>query len=356
MTDFNDAIRFAQAHEMPWPRDPLRPTRPGAGACTTTTRRRSTALRGPVHARGPVSGVVWQRGREVAAWGEPDRADLTFSVAKTYLALLAGVAQARGLLPDADEPVVERVPGIGFDIAAQPHHHLGAPAGADQRVGGQLLRPARHGGPLPQGRARPAARPPAARATRGRCRRRAATGNTTTCASTSCRWRCCTCSARRCRRCFATRCMRPHRRQRRLALGRLRRRLDRAATASGRRACAVGARRHALGRRRVDQRARPGAPRPVAAGRRHARGRQLLPAAWVRRMRQPCAIAPFYGWLSGSTRDGRTFPGASAAALFMVGAGGHMVWIEPEHAGRGGGALDRPGARAGFADAHGARP
>jgi CubicO group peptidase (beta-lactamase class C family) len=67
-------------------------------------------LRGPVHARGPQSGVVWRRGREVASWGEPARADLTFSVAKTYLALLAGVAQREGLLPDEDAPVVARLP------------------------------------------------------------------------------------------------------------------------------------------------------------------------------------------------------------------------------------------------------
>jgi CubicO group peptidase (beta-lactamase class C family) len=47
--------------------------------------------------------------------GEPARADLTFSVAKTYLGLLAGVAQGQGLLPDEDEPVAARLPGTGFD-------------------------------------------------------------------------------------------------------------------------------------------------------------------------------------------------------------------------------------------------
>jgi CubicO group peptidase (beta-lactamase class C family) len=59
--------------------------------------------------------------------------------------------------------------------------------------------------------------------------------------------------------------------------------------------------------------------------------RALLPAGWVERMMQPCALAPFYGrlmWLNG---DGRTFPGASKRSAFMVGAGGHYVWIEPEH-------------------------
>lgn len=72
-----------------------------------------------MHARGPVSGVVLREGRLVRSWGEADRADLTFSVAKTYLGLLAGVAHARGLLPDPHEPVAKRLPGIGFD---SPHN------------------------------------------------------------------------------------------------------------------------------------------------------------------------------------------------------------------------------------------
>ena len=159
----SEAIAFAQAHEMPWPRDPA--ADPAHWGVHHEDPPPYNVLRGPVHGRGPVSGVVWQHGREVAAWGEPERAELTFSVAKTYLALLAGVAQAQGLLPDADEPVVERVRGIGFDIGAQPPSHLDHAAAADQRVGRQLLRPARHGRPLSQGRLRPA---PAQRP-QGRC-------------------------------------------------------------------------------------------------------------------------------------------------------------------------------------------
>ncbi|MCJ9714240.1 beta-lactamase family protein, partial [Bordetella hinzii] len=72
-------------------------------------------LLGPVHDRGPNSGVVRVDGKTLAEWGEPGRADLTFSVAKLYLAILAGVAHDRGLLPDVEEPVRKRVPGIGFD-------------------------------------------------------------------------------------------------------------------------------------------------------------------------------------------------------------------------------------------------
>src|SRR5215510_12986605 len=114
---FEDPIQFSQAHEIDWTRDPhAEPHRWGVHRNDPPPWNR---LIGPVHARGPVSGVIWRQGREVAAWGEPARADLTFSVAKTYLALLAGIAHREGLLPDPDKPVVARLPGIGFD---SPHN------------------------------------------------------------------------------------------------------------------------------------------------------------------------------------------------------------------------------------------
>jgi len=108
---------FADSHETPWTRDPLRePQRFGVHHDDPPPWNR---LRGPVYERGPCSGVVWQHGVEIAAWGQPARSDQTFSVAKTCLALLAGVAQARGLLPDVDRPVAAQLPGIGFDT---PHN------------------------------------------------------------------------------------------------------------------------------------------------------------------------------------------------------------------------------------------
>ena len=60
-------------------------------------------------------------------------------------------------------------------------------------------------------------------------------------------------------------------------------------------------------------------------------GRQLVPREWVERMRSPCAVAPFYGWLTWLNRDGRLFADASRASWFMFGAGGHQVWIDPDH-------------------------
>jgi len=62
-------------------------------------------------------------------------------------------------------------------------------------------------------------------------------------------------------------------------------------------------------------------------------GRRLLPEGWVAWMCQPCAIAPFNGWLVWLNPAGRSFPGASAESFFMQGAGGHTVWIDPARAG-----------------------
>ncbi len=57
--------------------------------------------------------------------------------------------------------------------------------------------------------------------------------------------------------------------------------------------------------------------------------KQIVPADWLDFMATPCAIAPFYGGLVWLNRDGRSFPGASERSVWMVGAGGHLTWVEP---------------------------
>ena len=54
---------------------------------------------GPVRDRGPASGVVIRGGHAVASWGDPDRVDMTFSVTKTYLSTVVGMAHDGGLIP-----------------------------------------------------------------------------------------------------------------------------------------------------------------------------------------------------------------------------------------------------------------
>ncbi len=104
------AVQFAIDHESVWDRNV-----DGVWGVHLQDPPPWNRLLGPVHSRGPVSGTIILDGKPLTSWGEPRRADLTFSIAKTYLALLAGVAHDRGLLPDVDEAVCVRVPGIGFD-------------------------------------------------------------------------------------------------------------------------------------------------------------------------------------------------------------------------------------------------
>jgi CubicO group peptidase (beta-lactamase class C family) len=104
------AIDYSIASETPWGRD----NNENWGIHHTDPPPWNRLL-GPVHPRGPVSGVVRVGGRQIVEWGEPNRPDLTFSVAKTYLALLAGVAYDQGLLPNPNEEVFTKVPGIGFE-------------------------------------------------------------------------------------------------------------------------------------------------------------------------------------------------------------------------------------------------
>ena len=108
----SQALQAIAACESPWSRDNSPPW--GIHDADPPPYNR---LYGPVYPRGGVSAIVFHQGECRAQVGDVHRADLTFSVAKTYLALLAGIAHDQGLLPDVHEPVYRRCPGIGFDEA-----------------------------------------------------------------------------------------------------------------------------------------------------------------------------------------------------------------------------------------------
>jgi CubicO group peptidase (beta-lactamase class C family) len=69
---------------------------------------------GPVRDPAGTSGLVVHRGEVVAQWGDPASVEMCFSVSKSYLALVAGIAFDRGLLPDLHEPVAATVPDDAF--------------------------------------------------------------------------------------------------------------------------------------------------------------------------------------------------------------------------------------------------
>jgi CubicO group peptidase (beta-lactamase class C family) len=315
------AVQFAVAHEVAWSRE----ARGDAWGIHQQDPPPWNRLLGPVHSRGPVSGTILLNGRTLISWGEPDRADLTFSVAKTYLALIAGVAHDRGLIPDVHEPVGARVSGIGFDAGRNARvtwEHLlqqtsewegecfGVPDQVDRYRTLQFQQTAVEG---KRGDARPLREPgayweyndvrinqlslallhlfgrPLPEVFRESITRPVGASDAWSWAGYDHAW---------------------------IELG-------------GRRVQSVPGGSHwgggvsigSLDQARIGQ---------LLLDDGKANGKQVLSAEWIARMRTPCPIAPFYGYLIWLNHAQRVFPSVPASSYFAIGAGGSFTWIEPQ--------------------------
>jgi CubicO group peptidase (beta-lactamase class C family) len=60
---------------------------------------------GPFAERGDPAGIILRNGYIVAEWGDPHRVDMTFSVTKSFLSTVVGVAVDRGMIRSVDDPV-----------------------------------------------------------------------------------------------------------------------------------------------------------------------------------------------------------------------------------------------------------
>lgn len=109
-----DAEALAAAVALAEADEPALPRRMDAWLAATLAPEPWPYVMGPVADRGGPSGVVLLGRRVVARWGEPERLDMAFSIAKSALATVAGLAFDDGLLDDLDEPVVERVPLVAL--------------------------------------------------------------------------------------------------------------------------------------------------------------------------------------------------------------------------------------------------
>lgn len=72
-------------------------------------------LAGPVRKRGGPAGMIVKDGYIVASWGDLDRVDMTFSVTKSYLSTVAGLAWDRGLIRSLDDHMTSYVWDRTFD-------------------------------------------------------------------------------------------------------------------------------------------------------------------------------------------------------------------------------------------------
>ena len=115
------ACRHAAEHETPWSRDLAHMVASDFGEAPPWNE-----TLGPVRPRGGPNGLVLRGGRIVGEWGDTTQVDPTFSVAKSYLSILAGLAVDRGLIRDIDEPV-RRTPNVDWDEDGgfEPPHNDG---------------------------------------------------------------------------------------------------------------------------------------------------------------------------------------------------------------------------------------
>ena len=105
-----EAIAFAEANESPFPRDLRAHLESGYFEAPP-----DNAIIGPIFPRGAANGLILKDGVRMGAWGDTRQADMTFSVAKSYLSLLAGLAEADGLIADLDAPVRALIRDGGFE-------------------------------------------------------------------------------------------------------------------------------------------------------------------------------------------------------------------------------------------------
>jgi hypothetical protein len=112
----DDAIAFAIAHENPESKDL---------AVTIPNQFRSEApyntLIGPTQPRGAANGLIIRRGSIIAEWGDTARSDMAFSVTKTFLSTVVGVAFDRGQIRSVTDRVAGYLPK-DVDLFNSPHN------------------------------------------------------------------------------------------------------------------------------------------------------------------------------------------------------------------------------------------
>lgn len=96
-------ISYVQQHQCEWSMHPDE----GEWGIHQMDDPPHNRLLGPVFSRGETAGLVSLNGEVQCSWGDTDRPDMTFSVTKTYLAMLVGVAVEQGLIHSVNETVRE---------------------------------------------------------------------------------------------------------------------------------------------------------------------------------------------------------------------------------------------------------
>lgn len=108
-TALKDAVAYAVANENPATKDLAVDL-----ATTFGAREPFDTPIGPVKERGAANGLIIHRGYVVAEWGDTTRVDMTFSVTKSFLSTVVGLAWQRGLIKDVKDLAKDYMPEPGY--------------------------------------------------------------------------------------------------------------------------------------------------------------------------------------------------------------------------------------------------
>ncbi len=324
MTDLKEAIDFALAAESQWPRSMTMPDGQFVMTYDTGETAPDNEVLGPVTPRGGPAGMVYRGGRLIGEWGDTTRADMTFSVAKSFLSLLAGLAVGDGLIRNLDDTVAPSALDDGFTsdqnrditwrhLLTQTSEWSGTLFGKEDRIDHNRV----------VGLA-------VAEAPKGTRRAMKKPGTF-----------------------YEYNDVRVNR----LALSLLqvfreplpsvlkRRIMDpigassewrwdgyrnSTVTIDGKEMTSVPGGGHWGGGIVISARDLALMGLLVAQGGLW-NGREILPGGWTQELVKPCPVAPFYGLMWWLNTDKRQFAAASEKSYFALGWGSHIVWIDPEH-------------------------
>ncbi|APQ17424.1 serine hydrolase domain-containing protein [Maribacter hydrothermalis] len=104
-----DAVDFAEANEYSGSRD-LR-----IAIIKNFEKEPFHKILGPTKKRGGPAGMILKNGYVVAQWGDTKRVDMTFSVTKSFLSTMAGLAEDEGIISDTKNLVGDYIWDGTFD-------------------------------------------------------------------------------------------------------------------------------------------------------------------------------------------------------------------------------------------------
>lgn len=107
--NLQEAVAFAEQNEYSGSRD-LR-----IAILKGFEREPFHQILGPTKKRGGPAGMILKNGYVVAKWGDTKRVDMTFSVTKSFLSTMAGLAEDQGLIASTDDKVGDYIWDGTFD-------------------------------------------------------------------------------------------------------------------------------------------------------------------------------------------------------------------------------------------------